>query len=645
MSAAVVTISVSPATLTLASGLTTSFVAAVGGTSNKAVTWSAPQGTFGTPVVDATGSTVSWTAPPAAATVTITAQSQADPTKVATSAVTVTSDPIQVTVSPSTISLAPGEAQSFSATVTGTTNTSVSWHANGGTPTDTTANPFTWTAPSTLGTYTLTATSVANPSRMGSATVTVAAPVVTVSPATISLGPGGTQTFTATVANAQNQAVTWSVVEWAAGGTITSGGAYTAPTTAGTYHVKAVAVVDPTKSATATITVTAPSVPALIWKRSSVYAFGTLISEDTTLDGTIYIQGDQVGSPTIISNSAGIKIGESKNLPFGERFGSTGTKSSRRYTNHEDQPGSAIYMQARMYLPAYGKFAQVDPAYDQTKDDPESWNLYGYVTNNPVTHSDPDGRTQMAENNLGLSPPIDSEPGGGLGWYSFGFQGDWMDYESYLRQIGPYLDQPRNSTNSLGITLPGGGNGVEGKATTAQTEQTTQTNQGGTDFLGAALMSVAFGTVPQDKAATASLMTDDHGNVVMDARGGPALMPVGFTAQQFVASGEKMKDYPVEARVDLSKFKQGGPWDLQRLNGKFDSRFTDGATIAIGLYASAAGIPFKSLMTIQNDYAAIMSTWKTGTPMDQTWTHLPIRNVTNTAIGYRLYENGLVTGQ
>ena len=163
---------------------------------------------------------------------------------------------------------------------------------------------------------------------------------------------------------------------------------------------KATVVVDATKSATATITVTAPAVPTLIWKRSSVYAFGTLISEDTPSDGTIYIQGDQVGSPTIISNAVGQKIGDSKNLPFGERFGSTGIKSSRRYTNHEDQPGSAIYMQARTYLPAYGKFAQVDPAYDQTKDDPESWNLYGYVTNNPVTRTDPDGRTPIGQNTL-----------------------------------------------------------------------------------------------------------------------------------------------------------------------------------------------------------------------------------------------------
>ena len=30
--------------------------------------------------------------------------------------------------------------------------------------------------------------------------------------------------------------------------------------------------------------------------------------------------------------------------------------------------------------------------YDQYLHDPETWNLYNYVTNNPVTHTDPDGR-------------------------------------------------------------------------------------------------------------------------------------------------------------------------------------------------------------------------------------------------------------
>ena len=109
--------------------------------------------------------------------------------------------------------------------------------------------------------------------------------------------------------------------------------------------------------------------------------------------GTTFIQSDFVGSPSVTTDAGGAVIGRSKNLPFGERFGSWGQKTIRRYTNHEDDPDSnAIYMQAREYLPAYGKFAEVDPAYDQTKDDPESWNLYNYGTNNPVTHTDPDGR-------------------------------------------------------------------------------------------------------------------------------------------------------------------------------------------------------------------------------------------------------------
>ncbi|WP_306589373.1 RHS repeat-associated core domain-containing protein [Geothrix sp. 21YS21S-4] len=110
----------------------------------------------------------------------------------------------------------------------------------------------------------------------------------------------------------------------------------------------------------------------------------------------IYIQGDQVGSPNLITNASGVLVNRTKNLPFGERLvdGLPGApKSLRRFTNHEEDPDSnAIYMQARTYLAGYGKFAQVDPAYDQTKDDPETWNLYNYVTNNPVTKTDPDGR-------------------------------------------------------------------------------------------------------------------------------------------------------------------------------------------------------------------------------------------------------------
>jgi hypothetical protein len=55
------------------------------------------------------------------------------------------------------------------------------------------------------------------------------------------------------VTNTSNTNVTWTVTE-AGGGTVTNG-IYTAPAAAGTYHVVARSVADPTKTVQGTITV------------------------------------------------------------------------------------------------------------------------------------------------------------------------------------------------------------------------------------------------------------------------------------------------------------------------------------------------------------------------------------------------------
>ena len=92
----------------------------------------------------------------------------------------------------------------------------------------------------------------ATPGGGGGLQVSLSAPSVT-------LAPGATFNFTATVSGAgsgQSTAVTWSVQEGAAGGTIDANGKYTAPSTVGTYHVVATSVADATVAATATVTVT-----------------------------------------------------------------------------------------------------------------------------------------------------------------------------------------------------------------------------------------------------------------------------------------------------------------------------------------------------------------------------------------------------
>lgn len=83
---------------------------------------------------------------------------------------------------------------------------------------------------------------------------TQTAGTVYVYPASATLSTSGTAKFKSFVIGSMNQSVTWSVVE-TGGGSITSAGIYTAPATAGTYHVKATSVADSSKSATATVLV------------------------------------------------------------------------------------------------------------------------------------------------------------------------------------------------------------------------------------------------------------------------------------------------------------------------------------------------------------------------------------------------------
>ncbi len=161
----------------------------------------------------------------------------------ATTTVTVTAPVVSVTVAPSTASLAPGGTKQFTATVTGASNTAVTWTATGGTIN----SSGVFTAGQTVGPFQVTATSVQDTTKSATAGVTISVPAVTVTitPLNVTLLAGGTQQFTATVANAANTLVTWT----ATGGTVSSTGLYTAGTTAGNFTVTATSVQDTTKNA------------------------------------------------------------------------------------------------------------------------------------------------------------------------------------------------------------------------------------------------------------------------------------------------------------------------------------------------------------------------------------------------------------
>jgi hypothetical protein len=82
--------------------------------------------------------------------------------------------PVSVSITPSTFtSTVPGGQLSFTATVTGSANTAVTWLlSGGGTLSSTTSNPVTFIAPSAATTSSLTATSVASTSATATVLIT-----------------------------------------------------------------------------------------------------------------------------------------------------------------------------------------------------------------------------------------------------------------------------------------------------------------------------------------------------------------------------------------------------------------------------------------------------------------------------------------
>jgi WD40 repeat protein len=159
-------------------------------------------------------------------------------------------NPVEVSISivPSTANLIPAGTQSFTATITGTSNAAATWAVQEGAAGGSITNMGAYTAPNSTGTFHVIATSQADATKTATATVTTVQ--LAISPASDVLGPLGVRAFSATV-----DAVTWSVQEGAAGGAITASGQYTGPTTAGLFHVVATSVQNSSKVASADVTI------------------------------------------------------------------------------------------------------------------------------------------------------------------------------------------------------------------------------------------------------------------------------------------------------------------------------------------------------------------------------------------------------
>jgi hypothetical protein len=306
-----IAITVSPNIATVATGKSQQFSGTVTGTSNTAVAWSL-SGTGCVGVACGTISASGLYAPPVIVPspeiVTVKATSLADPTKSASAIVTIVAViSVLASISPTTAAVPTNGTQLFRATVTGTSNTAVSWSLTGpgcsgsacGTL-STSGSSVVYSAPIVApspATVRVVASSVADPTKSAAAGITVdPTTVVNVTPTNLSVTTGSAQQFAASVRGTPNTAVVWTVsgigCSGPACGTISSSGLYTAPKaepSSATFTITATSVLDSSRSASAEVTVIPP-------QAAGANYYVNAETGDDKYDGT---------SPTYISGNIG----------------------------------------------------------------------------------------------------------------------------------------------------------------------------------------------------------------------------------------------------------------------------------------------------------------------------------------------------
>ena len=136
-------------------------------------------------------------------------------------------------------------------------------------------------------------------------------------------------------------------------------------------------------------------------------AGGQLVAEYSTQTSQTprvsYLTPDHLGSPRIVTDENGAVVDRKDYTAFGEEtisaertsgLGYVGADEVRKgYTGYEKDNESGLdFAQARYYNSSHGRYTSVDPltASSQT-DNPQTFNRYSYVVNDPLNLVDPSG--------------------------------------------------------------------------------------------------------------------------------------------------------------------------------------------------------------------------------------------------------------
>jgi RHS repeat-associated protein len=131
------------------------------------------------------------------------------------------------------------------------------------------------------------------------------------------------------------------------------------------------------------------------WVKDYIYRGDKLLAEETP-NGVRHYHLDHLGTPRLVTDANRNRLGFYQYFPLGEEASSPVSDGERlKFTGHERDSlstGTLDYMHARYYKPVVAKFLTVDPGRDVDEQNPQSWNMYAYVRNNPMGSTDPTGK-------------------------------------------------------------------------------------------------------------------------------------------------------------------------------------------------------------------------------------------------------------
>jgi RHS repeat-associated protein len=132
-----------------------------------------------------------------------------------------------------------------------------------------------------------------------------------------------------------------------------------------------------------------------------IFFGGKRVARRDSSGNVVYYAADHLGTSRVVASSTGAILDQSDFYPFGgERVLSASSGNTYKFTGKERDAESGLdNFGARYDASSMGRFMTPDsPSYSNHKN-PQSWNLYAYALNNPVSFRDADGHKIDCVNN------------------------------------------------------------------------------------------------------------------------------------------------------------------------------------------------------------------------------------------------------